>query len=225
MSKVFTVADVKDAEADSIVHQFQGTVTKVFERRSGEKKNGDEWTLQTIVVEDDDGDEIDVKLWDHDTEIPTAWKGKTVTILAHKGTKGWSGVYATDEEYKGKEKRVLKMTGTGVITKGGKVEEQETEDEGDDKGEEREERKGKLRHEDVEPAEAESESDEDAVAQRLTQYSRLMGLCLDETTMIGKAHEKRNKLALTPEQFQAITSTLFIAMSRDLMQDKMPAGE
>lgn len=103
-----------------IVYAFEGTVTKAFNRSSGDNQHGP-WSLESFIVKDTTGDDIKLMVKDCD---PLGWPiGHRFRLEAYSGDKGFSGLYAFDDEYKGEPRRVLKATST-VQFVGGKPKQQ-----------------------------------------------------------------------------------------------------
>ncbi|MDE2020578.1 MAG: hypothetical protein KGJ13_09610 [Patescibacteria group bacterium] len=113
--KVSTVADVNELPDDSLVHAFRGTIKQLFKRKTGESDRGP-WSFENMVVSDGRA-EIKVILKDRDPLDPIL-KGKVVYLLSSQTSKGWHGVKAKDDEYDGKVKRILWVTGAAEIVPG-----------------------------------------------------------------------------------------------------------
>jgi len=93
----------------AVVYAFEGTVKKTFQRSAGTNTNGD-WSIESAIVADAAGDEIKVMVKDR---APMGFQvGQFLNFEAHKGDKGYSGLYAEDDEYKGNVRRILRATPT-----------------------------------------------------------------------------------------------------------------
>lgn len=104
-------------DGEPVVYMI-GKVKSVFEYQTGEKKDGEPWTVQTLILSDpnDPDEKITVKVWDKD-EIPEKKiKGRIVHIYAKHGDKGFSGVYIKEDSYKGKTSTQLRLTATGTLS-------------------------------------------------------------------------------------------------------------
>lgn len=109
--RLVTIGELPTLENKEGVPSIQGTLTKVYERKTGESDRGP-WSVQNGLLQDSTG-EIKVLF----TNQPDAriYQGKSVSITSHVGDKGMSGVYAHDDTYQGNVKRILKLTATAQI--------------------------------------------------------------------------------------------------------------
>lgn len=141
MPEVSSVADILDLDRDDTIKRFDAKIVKMFPPKTG-KNNKGEWSFQHLTCQDSQGDEIKVTLKDRD-ELPSSFKGKQVTFIAHQGKNGWTGLYAKDDDYKDKEnpERILWVTATAEIVKSG-FRDKDGDGDGDreERGREREER-------------------------------------------------------------------------------------
>lgn len=97
----------------AVVYCFEGQVTKAFKRSDGTNAQGP-WSIESFLLKDATGAEIKLMLKDSD---PAGWQpGTAVRLEAWKGDKGFSGLYAADDEYKGEVRRILRATKTCTIT-------------------------------------------------------------------------------------------------------------
>lgn len=115
------IPDLYELPHKADVYCTAGTLKAVFPRKTGTTRSGTNagqpWSLQNLVLTDENGNEIPVKLDGRNDEIPKSWMGRTVMFEAHKGERGWSGLYAIDDPNQNDQgtTRKLKVTGTGVI--------------------------------------------------------------------------------------------------------------
>lgn len=91
---------------------IEGTLTNLWERKSGTHSNGD-WSIQNGTLSDGNIS-IPVLFKDRDP-VPEALKGQKITIQAKDGSKGLSGLYAFDDDYKDPPTRKIKVTPTAAI--------------------------------------------------------------------------------------------------------------
>jgi hypothetical protein len=114
------LSDVPEHPADAIIYSVRGTLKTVYPRKSGEIKKGPNagspWSLQNLELTDDRGTVVPAVLKDRPDEIPKSWQNREVLFEAHKGDKGWSGVYAFDDDYTSPAVRKIKVTATGQIS-------------------------------------------------------------------------------------------------------------
>jgi hypothetical protein len=64
----------------------------------------------------------------------------------------------------------------------------------------------------------------DACNRHLFRACQAMMLCLDTASSIGEIWESKHKQQLTPDQFQAITSTLFINLDKSGLINQLPSA-
>lgn len=245
MAKTLTVEDIKDLEGDSIVHRFTGKVVKLYDQKSGENKNG-EWTLQNLEMEDDEGDKIKVTLKDRE-ELSKRMRGKELTLLAHRGNKGWSGVYAKDDDYHDKKNpdRILWVTSSAEIVEAGSADDSDDNDredrrdrrrDRDDGNEDRRERR-RERDEDDRGSRSRRGEEEDGGRERRREWeldpeqeckdfclkrSNAIGLCMEAAFYSAQAFEARNAISIPVEFIQAITMWMAISGDRSGLFDKLP---
>jgi len=222
MPKVYSVAEIKELDDDTIVHSFKGKITKLYPPKKGESDRGP-WSFQNVFLKDPDGDEIKATLKDRD-ELPKAFTGKDVIILSSKSEKhGWVGVKAKDDEYNGKTTRVLWITKAASITKGGSVEADESD------GEEAEPEERPKHHEnekedgDLGP-EVASDNPLDAAKDYLMRRGNLMMLCWKAGLFVAQKCDGMSnaKFGVRNEDFQALVTTLFISADRAGIADALP---
>lgn len=108
-----SIPQVCDLPDKAVVYCFEGTVQKAFNRSQGTNSQG-EWSIESFVLKDATGADIKLMLKD---SPPAGWAiGTAVRLEAWKGDKGFSGLYAADDEYKGEVRRILRATKTCTIT-------------------------------------------------------------------------------------------------------------
>lgn len=239
MAKIYTVADIQELEDGQLVTRFEGTLTDVSPVFKDKRNDPPEWRMQILDLKDEEGEKIKAKVWDREDQIPLKWKGETITIMAQKGTKGWSGVTAKDDKDKktGKTLRILNVNKSGVVTLAGTgVADNEVEQE-QEQEQEQEARpaRGKTRQEDTQPEPEQEEAGQASEGEklfkgRLQQYANTYGLCMDAAETITelfqvRSEERRGKgkgVEVTDDHFQKLTSSLFIAMTKDEMHLEVP---
>ncbi len=95
------------------VPSITGSVTGVYERKSGTNNNGP-WSFQDITLADGTGAVARIKAVNYNDL--SEYKGKTVTLECYKSSKhGLTGLKKLTEEYKGKTYHKIKMTETAKI--------------------------------------------------------------------------------------------------------------
>ncbi len=114
-TKPSTVAEIKAMPEDDTVFCFIGKIKKRYARIAKENDRGP-YSFENLDLTDATGSEIKAKLKDCEPLPAEMTVGKSISILAHKGDKGWTGVKAKDDEYKGKVSRILWITPSAVIS-------------------------------------------------------------------------------------------------------------
>lgn len=114
-----TVADVLDLrlrepEEGDVIGSVSGRIQKVWDWKDGDGKYG-RYSFQNIELVDG-RDTIKVVLKDRDELNERDWKGAQVIISSTEGKKGYTGVKAKDDVYKGKTTRIVWVTATADIT-------------------------------------------------------------------------------------------------------------
>jgi hypothetical protein len=95
---------------------INGTLTALYPRKTGESSKGP-WSFQNGELTQGKA-KIKLVFKGLDEPVDKSLKGKDITITAHKGDKGWTGIYSQDNEYQGKTTREIKVTPTATIEQG-----------------------------------------------------------------------------------------------------------
>ena len=206
--KLYSIAEIRALDSNSIVNSFSGTVTKVSDRKSGKSEKGP-WSFQHLRIADGKGDDIKVTLKDR-PEVPKTFLNGAILIQAHNGDKGWTGCKAVDDTYNDNTERILWVTGSAVISNG------------DAQNGSAPSPAPQQQNAPVAPT---GSGDPIKDTQNLLgRLSNLYGMCLDSAVEIGRAHEQRNNMNMPPEQFQAVASSLYIACKDAKMHLQLPSG-
>jgi hypothetical protein len=119
--RLTTLAVIRDHLPDKApIQEVHATIKKVYQpktgtvNRPGNKMHGKAWKIQTLVLMDAEGTEMDCKVNDQKEDIPRSWEGRDIIIAAYNGDRGTSGVYAHDDDHDGKRK--LRLTATADIS-------------------------------------------------------------------------------------------------------------
>jgi hypothetical protein len=230
MPQVFTVQDIKDLEDGDIVKAFRGKVTQFFTWKDGVGKNSD-GSIQILMMKDRAGNEIKVKIWDHD-RISDKDKGKEFNFVATRDKRNkLDGLLARDDEYKDKVTRILEVSKSAEVVNGAATTDEDEDEkprrrqrEDEPEADEPEERPRRREREDDRSEREESrshkqESDNgvDDALDRLGQLENLYCMCFKTAASIGQRCMDENPdlkdISIGPEWFQALVSTLFIAMN------------
>jgi hypothetical protein len=234
MPKSYTVAEIKDLDADEIVHKFTGIVNRIFEPSFGRSTS-----FQNLFVEDRDGDEIKVTLKNCDELKIRDYKGKEVTFLAHQGRDDeWSGVYANNHKYEGKTTRILLVTDAAEIVKGraarnGDDEREDRrsrsrdEERDEDRGRSRrrdddEEDRGRDRERESDRHERGGDDDMDKAKRKIMQLGNLMHMCSGMCVDLGRAFEATFQMHMNDEFVASHIHTLFIQSAKAGLDNLMP---
>lgn len=94
---------------------IRGKFTKLYDGNAGENSHGP-YRIQNGVFQDDAGDTIDVQIKDMDDDWGKTYLNTPLEIYAYQGDKKLTGLYAFDDEYRGKSKRKIKITKTAEVT-------------------------------------------------------------------------------------------------------------
>lgn len=251
MAKVWLVKDVNDAPDGGIVTAFKGKVVKVTKRFAG-VKDGKPWSFQHATVKDGSGNTIKVTFKGCAEIIANNWEGKELNLLAHKGDKGWSGVYAKDDTYEGKTSRILQITKSAAVTIGGKAfdckggakgkseddeprHEEETDEaqsgggsgSGSSSGSENDSGAGSSQGEQASEGvdEAAKMANRNVVLAKiqLARTANLYLLSVDAAVHVGKTIEAVHQIVVHPEWLASMSATLFISLQRDGVEKGLPA--
>lgn len=110
--RVVSIGEVKQLDHKEVVPSVRGILKSVFKPNAGTNDHGP-WSIQNVMLKDSSG-EIKVSLRNRD-EIPLTAKGQAILIECNDGDKGKTGVYAEDDDYRGKVERIIKVTGSAKI--------------------------------------------------------------------------------------------------------------
>jgi hypothetical protein len=123
--RVVSIGEVKQLDHKETVPSIRGIIKAVFKPNTGSNDKGP-WSIQNVVIKDGSG-EIKVSLRNHEIEVPASAKNQPILIACKESDKGKTGVYAEDDEYRGKVERILKVTGSATVQIGnGSVQAQST---------------------------------------------------------------------------------------------------
>ena len=113
MPRTTPIAEIFELDHKETVTLTRGTLTKLFPRKAGESSAGP-WSIQKGEITD--GKTTIAVMFKDREEVPQSWRHRDILIECHKGEKGFSGVYAEDDNYKGTVTRILKVTKTGEVS-------------------------------------------------------------------------------------------------------------
>src|ERR1039457_6090012 len=109
VTKISEVASLENKEA---IPSIIGTLTKVWDYKTGEGEDG-AWSMQGGSIKDDSGE---IKILFKNQPDAKKYSGKLISITSHSGSKGISGVYADDNLYKDLKTRQIKVTATAEVS-------------------------------------------------------------------------------------------------------------
>lgn len=215
------VANYSDGE---ILPMVRGKLTKLYEGKTKTGRYGD-YILQNGEIT---GEGVTIPLFMMlENEIPQSWKGREVSITAHDGDKGLAGIEASDNEYKGKTTRQIKITGKAefALVSGSGGGEQRREEP------RQEERRQETRQpaQDNRPAdhghrtEPGSPFDINEVKKGLTQCANLMLLAsIAVERVVVKGYKDTTGKDLDEQRKSAMATSLYISAERKGQNTLMP---
>lgn len=111
-----TASEIPKLENNEIIMHMEGSFTKIWDYKEGDNDKG-HWSFQNAEFKDDTGT-VKVKLVNQPDRQPIVHR--PLSITAHNGNKGYTGIYAFDDSYTNKsgktvETRLVKITATGQI--------------------------------------------------------------------------------------------------------------
>jgi hypothetical protein len=109
VTKISEVASLENKEA---IPSIIGTLTKVWDYKTGEGEDG-AWSMQGGSIKDDSGE---IKILFKNQPDARKYSNKLISITSHSSSKGISGVYADDNSYKDSVTRQIKVTATAEIS-------------------------------------------------------------------------------------------------------------
>lgn len=246
--KAMTIQQVIESENDMPVISFKGTVKSVWQRRTGQK-DGKPWAFQDITLTAD-GKELKATLVNRDL-MEESMKSKVISLISCKGDHGWSGVKTKDNTYNGKTTRLLWVTGSAEIVEVEPVSDNDGGIDGEDPFAEEQDDipfdapapkaapkpapKGKIVPKPQPQEQQDEEQDEEqdpvspsapvlAARKFLARAAVGMILCNRAARYVQVETEKDGE-QMTEDQFQAIQSSFFIALSRnEALMSQLPSS-
>lgn len=227
------LADVAEHPADAIIYCLVGTLKIVHERKTGTigkgTNKGSPWAIQNLVITDGKTD-VQVALKDREDEIPKSWKNREVMFEAHQGTKGWSGVYAFDDNYNDVITRKVKVTATGQISLVGEAPHSQAAE--PPPAQQRQQPAQQQPSPEKPPAtghttaHAVNKGDIADVVAKANQIANLQLLCLTTTANYTAARFKeKNGRELSTQEIHAMAISMCIELFRSASYTKMPTTQ
>jgi hypothetical protein len=205
--RVITIKEALAMGDGESVPAVKGTLTAVYDRKAGENSNGP-WSFQDCVLKDSTG-EIKVKLKDRDA-LDKTLKGKVVYLACIKSDKhGMVGVKRKDDEYKGKVSQILWVTSAAII---------DQDAPGADEAQ-----AAPQAHNEAPPG----NDAPDAVKAARQEAARIANgyiIALAAADFVLSRFNAEHDQTMTDEQYQAMTSTIFIAIDRHGVIAGLPTG-
>lgn len=241
MPRITPLSEIKELDHDQVVTCVVGTIKTIYEQKTGES-NGKPWAIQNLTISDGT---TTLDVMNKGEEISKAWKGRKIIIEAHHGERGWTGVYASDDDYKGKVTRKLRLTSTATVSlyeeTGGGEHEHEPEPERQPARQTTAARPpqqqapppakapapaGRPRTEHAPAPKPGSVGAMQFVNGEVTQAANLLLVCIGKVqNYVAPAVLERTGLELSAEECQKHATSLFIQMARDGMLIQMPKTE
>lgn len=202
--RVIDVSDIGQFDDGEVIPSLRGKITQTYERKTG-SKDGKPWSVQNAMFQDATG-KIRFSVWGHEDIKP--WTGKEVTLSAHKSDKGLTGLFAEDNTYKEKTTRQIRMTASGKI---------ELADTLTGTTNKLESTKPETRVE-LDSGDAVKDAKRSAM-----QAANAFEIALGASKYVRTQYDlEYGENSMTDEQFQAITSSIFISLDRKGFVDKLP---
>lgn len=220
--KTTTIQELLSSSEDFNLEAFRADIKKVYEAKEGVSANGN-WRLQPCLVSDGKND-IRVVFSGRNAFSPSDLEGKELFAQAYKSKAGnISGIKLKVSEWKGKEKKEVFIYEAARLSFG-------DEDAGtatfasDNESERKIVKEGSIKQSTDEFEEfSKSEDNIQGAKQDLAKSANLMLLCLDASRFVKTEYEGKHGSQMTDDQFQAITSSLFINADKRGLISKMPS--
>jgi hypothetical protein len=228
MPKVTSMKEVGDLDDQMPIALVRGKVTQIFKAKRGPGDDGNPWSFQNLKLKDATG-ERKVVLKNRD-DVPMDWRGKEIVIEGHHGEKGWSGIYASDNEYNGKTTREIKVTGSAGVFLASEVRDSESSSQAPSQKAPPAAANGSKTA--SAPAVGSEQPDKratqlqaiKAAKSKAARLANLFTIAIDAVEAIVVPHwnEAIGSDTMSEDQHQAAISTLFIAMQRDGLDTDLP---
>lgn len=211
--KTIKITELKKETEPQKIEAFRAQVKKVYEGKSGEGAKG-AWSLQNIIVTDGSND-FKVVFSGRSHFAPADIEGTELFVKSHVSKTGnMSGIMLKFSEYQEKVRQELWIYESAKVSFG-------DEDAGSaiiDYPTETKTAEPKDEFEEF----SKSEDAVDAVKQLMLPAANMMLLCLDASTYVKTQYEAKHDAKMTDDQFQAITSSLFINADKRGLISKVP---
>lgn len=229
--RVVPIAQCYELQAGEIVPSVRGVLKEVWDRNSGQNAKGD-WALQNLLLVDESGKDIKVKLQDRDA-VPKTWKGREVYIYCNDGGKGLTGIKAKDDEYRGKVSRILSVTPSAhvelAVPASTPVPTSEPTQNPEparrpDPEPKQETKTNGNGHSNGNGQNGNPFADVGKVKKGLNKLANLYLHCLEAGCYVRRTYEASHQVQMTNEQFQGCVSSLFIQATRTGLDGITPTG-
>jgi hypothetical protein len=227
--KAQSIQAIQDLPAKGLVYAFEGQITKIFKRSEGENAHG-KWSIESVMAKDASGAEI--KLMLKDREPCPYGVGTSIRVEAYKGDKGYSGLYAEDDDYKGKVTRILRVTPTADLSRVDEAPSQRQAPASQPNDGGWDEHEPAPRQAPREPAREAPRHDESGKAVtpkevKLTvlQIANLYLESLLATRYVAEAYKEKTGMDMSEGQRQACASSIFIKADRLNLHTEMPKAK
>lgn len=244
--RVVTVTEALALEIGEKIPSIKARVEKVYDQTTGENTHGP-WSIQNINVVDPANPKSKTKLKVFNQEaLPKNIEGKVIYIESQQGDKGLLGIEVAKDTYKWKDgdpiKKLIEVRKQATITVG------EPQAQGQQAAPQNPAPANTPAPAQNAPANQQASAPAntpapqkpaktaaDVAAERFTEskkhvgdFRRQLGRHINALRMIRKAvfhldeTEKKEGRALTPEQIQGLTTTLYIQLQRSGLPDCLP---
>jgi hypothetical protein len=233
MPRVWTVAEIKKAEASDPVHSFKGTVVTLGKEITGTGKGDKPWSFRMVKLQDPGGEQIEAKFWNSEERVGNDWKGKPIVIVAKQTNKGWRGCFTEDHEYQGRTTRQLTVDKDAEIIVGNVAQQHAAEGNGkrqprDPEAEPGERQRGAKGGEAQEPQRDAAEIEDPVKALKRARIIAARAanaylIALDTAVYVGSQFELKHDIEMEADQFRVLTSSIFIHLVDSFIITNLPA--
>lgn len=211
--KTSSIAELKQASEDFNLEAFRADIKKVYEAKEGQSAKGN-WRLQPCLASDGKND-IRVVFSGRNPFSPADIEGKELFAQGYKSKAGnISGIKLKISEWKGEVKKEVFIYEAAKLSFG-------DEDAGSATFSSDNKDSSSVKLDEFDEFEK-TENSVGAAKQELAKAANLMLICLDASRFVKSEYERRHDTEMTSEQFQAITSSLFINADKRGLLNAMP---
>ena len=221
--KTISVSELNSATEEFKPEAVRAKVEKVFDAKEGEGARGP-WKLQAAVISQG-GEEMRVVFSGRQTYLPDDIVGTEIYARAKRTKSGtFSGLQLKLDEYQGKPKKELFIYDNAEVSFGDEEAGEAILDFPKSNSEGANDNAQNVVTS-TEQSVALSSDEEDSVLsakKAITKSANLMLVCMDAARWVCQKYEEKHGENVTAEQFQAISSTMFINADKRGLVPTMP---